>query len=80
MCVYLQHLCRNFPIVDEHVREAMGDALYTLFMVCSADGPDRSLALPGRYSRHNFRRPYVEFLYVAVKSRGPVHQDERSAS
>ena len=29
----LQYLCQNFPIVDEHVREAMGDALYNLFIV-----------------------------------------------
>lgn len=28
-----QYLCRNYPIVDEHVREAMGDALYEQFMV-----------------------------------------------
>jgi hypothetical protein len=29
----LQHFCRNFSIVDEHVREAMGETLYDLFMV-----------------------------------------------
>ena len=29
----LQYLCRTFPIVDEHCREAMGEVLYDLFMV-----------------------------------------------
>lgn len=28
----LEYLCRTFPIVDENVREAMGEALYNLFM------------------------------------------------
>lgn len=28
----LEYLCRNYPIVDDHVREGMGDALYDLFM------------------------------------------------
>lgn len=28
----LEYLCTNFPIVDEHVREATGDALYYLFI------------------------------------------------
>lgn len=31
---FWQYLCRTFPIVDEHVKEAMGDSLYDLFMVC----------------------------------------------
>ena len=30
---FWQYLCRTFPIVDEHVKEAMGDSLYDLFMV-----------------------------------------------
>ncbi|XP_048760095.1 armadillo-like helical domain containing protein 1 [Ostrea edulis] len=30
--ISLEYLCRTFPIVDEHVKEAMGDALYDLFM------------------------------------------------
>ena len=34
-CSVFQYLCRNFPIVDEHVREAMGETLYDLFMVSS---------------------------------------------
>ena len=29
----LQHFCRTFSIVDDHVRDAMGEALYDLFMV-----------------------------------------------
>ena len=28
-----QYLCRTFPIVDDHVHDAMGDNLYDLFMV-----------------------------------------------
>ncbi|CAD5126045.1 DgyrCDS14218 [Dimorphilus gyrociliatus] len=28
----LERLCRNFPLVDESVKEAMGDILYTSFM------------------------------------------------
>lgn len=32
--LFSQYLCRTFPIVDEHVKEAMGDNLYDLFMVC----------------------------------------------
>jgi len=28
----LEFLCRNYPIVDDHVREGMGNALYELFM------------------------------------------------
>ncbi|KAK6178881.1 hypothetical protein SNE40_011367 [Patella caerulea] len=28
----LEHFCRTFPVVDDHVRDAMGDALYDLFM------------------------------------------------
>ncbi|XP_069126971.1 armadillo-like helical domain containing protein 1 [Argopecten irradians] len=28
----LEYLCRTFPIVDENVREAMGEVLYNLFM------------------------------------------------
>ncbi|ESP05225.1 hypothetical protein LOTGIDRAFT_227885 [Lottia gigantea] len=28
----LEHFCRTYPIVDDHVRDAMGDALYDLFM------------------------------------------------
>ena len=34
LCVF-QFLCQYFPIaiVDEHVREAAGEALYDLFMV-----------------------------------------------
>ena len=35
---YGQYLCRTFPIVDEHVKEAMGDSLYDLFMVCRKHG------------------------------------------
>ena len=31
--VALEYLCRNYPIVDEHVKEAMGDDLYNLFIV-----------------------------------------------
>lgn len=30
--ISLEYLCRTFPIVDEHVKEAMGDNLYDLFM------------------------------------------------
>lgn len=30
--ISLEYLCRTFPIVDEHVRDAMGDNLYDLFM------------------------------------------------
>ena len=30
---YFQYLCRTFPIVDDHVHDAMGDNLYDLFMV-----------------------------------------------
>jgi len=30
---YFQYLSRTFPIVDEHVRDAMGESLYDLFMV-----------------------------------------------
>ncbi len=30
--VFLQFLCRNYPLVDDHVRDAMGDSLYDLFM------------------------------------------------
>nr|XP_022316328.1 uncharacterized protein C1orf228 homolog isoform X1 [Crassostrea virginica] len=30
--ISLEYLCRTFPIVDEHVKEAMGDSLYDLFM------------------------------------------------
>lgn len=29
----IQHFCQTVPIVDDHVREAMGDALYELFTV-----------------------------------------------
>ena len=32
MCV-LQHFCRTVSIVDQQVREAMGETLYLLFMV-----------------------------------------------
>ena len=28
-----QHFCRTFPIVDDHVRDAVGETLYDLFMV-----------------------------------------------
>lgn len=30
--ISLEYLCRTFPIVDDHVRDAMGDNLYDLFM------------------------------------------------
>lgn len=30
--ITLEYLCRTFPIVDEHVHEAMGDTLYEQFM------------------------------------------------
>jgi len=30
--VSLEHFCRTFSIVDDHVRDAMGEALYDLFM------------------------------------------------
>ncbi|KAK2138580.1 hypothetical protein LSH36_2776g00005, partial [Paralvinella palmiformis] len=30
--ISLEYLCRTYPIVDEHVHEAMGDALYDSFM------------------------------------------------
>ncbi|XP_063441619.1 armadillo-like helical domain containing protein 1 [Mytilus trossulus] len=30
--ISLEYFCRTFPIVDEHVHEAMGDNLYDLFM------------------------------------------------
>uniref|UniRef100_A0A194AMI0 Uncharacterized protein n=1 Tax=Pinctada fucata TaxID=50426 RepID=A0A194AMI0_PINFU len=30
--ISLEYLCRTFPIVDEHVREAMGENLYDMFM------------------------------------------------
>lgn len=30
--ISLGYLCQTFPIVDEHCKEAMGDALYELFM------------------------------------------------
>lgn len=29
----LEFLCRTFPIVDDHVKEAVTDAFYTGFMV-----------------------------------------------
>lgn len=29
----LEFLCRTFPIVDEHVRDAVSDSFYTQFMV-----------------------------------------------
>ena len=29
----IQYLASTFPIVDENIREAMGDTLYQLFMV-----------------------------------------------
>ncbi|KAL5017594.1 hypothetical protein ScPMuIL_007183 [Solemya velum] len=31
--ISLEYLCRTFPIVDDHVRDAMGESLYELFMV-----------------------------------------------
>ncbi|KAK3592153.1 hypothetical protein CHS0354_019445 [Potamilus streckersoni] len=30
--ISLEYLCRTFPIVDDHVKDAMGDNLYELFM------------------------------------------------
>jgi len=30
--ISLEHFCRTFSIVDDHVRDAMGEALYDLFM------------------------------------------------
>ncbi|XP_046353431.1 armadillo-like helical domain containing protein 1 isoform X2 [Haliotis rufescens] len=30
--ITLEYFCRTFPIVDDHVRDAMGEALYDLFM------------------------------------------------
>lgn len=30
--ISLEYLCRTFPIVDDHVRDAMGENLYDLFM------------------------------------------------
>lgn len=30
--ITLEHFCRTFPIVDDHVRDAMGETLYDLFM------------------------------------------------
>jgi len=30
--ITLEHFCRTFSIVDDHVRDAMGEALYDLFM------------------------------------------------
>lgn len=31
--IALEFLCRTFPIVDEHVREAVTESFYTQFMV-----------------------------------------------
>ncbi|KAK3794480.1 hypothetical protein RRG08_003633 [Elysia crispata] len=30
--ITLEHFCRTFPIVDDHVRDAVGETLYDLFM------------------------------------------------
>jgi hypothetical protein len=29
----LQFLCTNYPIVDDHAKDAMGDVLYEMFIV-----------------------------------------------
>ena len=34
--IALEYLCRTFPIVDEHVREAVTETFYTQFMVSAA--------------------------------------------
>jgi len=33
--ISLQYFCQSYPVVDEHVREAMGENLYKTFVVSS---------------------------------------------